>query len=221
MRPDLEKIIPGLAEARVAEETARAVAFLAHTETLLGVEVLPLTLRAYYELSCARNLAVAGMLASHASICTFLWRISPRFCRPGTLHWLLSAGYRRKLRKHVRRLNPITATAEIREWIDHQFQDAPPQIEGAGSGNANKPPKDYGFFWLAGFIDFFAEAYGWSEDETMDRPIARLYQLFRANLYAKGNKVPSALPSDRLVRKWFNHMREVSAKNAAEGTATT
>lgn len=207
-RPDLLKIVPGLAEARAAEEAARAFAFLDVTDSLLGVEVRPLSLRAYFELTEAGNLLMAGCAVPHAKICAFLWRASTRFCRPGTLAWIVSAGFRRRLSRRVEKMSPSAASAVIHGWIVRQRQDQPPRVV----DDSNPAPDDpTGFHGLATMIDFFAAAYGWSEEATLDKPIARLWQLYRAHLHRLGVKVPLSPPSDQIKKDWVVKMIDAQA----------
>ena len=220
MRPNWDQVVPGLAKARAEEQSARALAFLDVTETLLGVEVRPLTLRAQFELTEAGNLCMAGLVGPHPVIAAFLWRVSPKFCRPGSLRWHLTAGVRRRIKKHVAGMDPFKASVTIREWVKRQHQDAPPSVVEVDESGNDLPAKESGFYWLAGLIDFFAENYGWSEAETLDRPIPRIWQLYRANCSRKGHSIPLSPPSDAIRREYIASLilaqrRETEAKTQA------
>lgn len=220
MRPDLNKIVPGLAEARAAEEAARAFAFLDVNQWLLGVAVRPLTLRAMFELAESGNMLAARCAGRRAEVGAFLWRVSVRFCRPGSLAWILTIPYRRRLRRSVAEMDPFRASEVICDWITSQRQDEPPRIEEAGDEKKPTDDDDVGFYWLASLVDFFAETYGWSQDKTLDEPIARIWQLYRANMLRHGNKVPVIPPSDRIRREWFVKMIETQRKQQNDSQKT-
>ena len=217
---DLEALVPGLAKARRAEQAARLRALLgrAGTSRLLGREVVALTPRIALELRLAGNPCVEGMVGTWADMALFLWRLSPRFCRPAAwLRWRTVGRWeRRRIRRAVRRLKHFQASASIRAWVIQQLQDAPPRVTTTEEAGAATPPS--GFTAEASIINWFADHYGWDADRALDTPFLLLWQCYRAFYASAGRPVPSMPPSERLVGAWFVSMQaRTGAAGAGEG----
>ena len=214
-RPAFDTIPKGNTSAREAARRVRA--FLPEAivgGTLFGFEIRPLTPRVSLELRIAGNPCIHGLMDKPSDVSQFLWRLSPRFCRPSSrLRWFLTTLHRHRIQRAARRLNPLTATLALHAWLEEQFQDAAPAEikEGAPTAPAS------GFSGEAGLVHWFAAQYGWDEDKTLDTPFSRLWQYWRASQNQAGHQVVSIPPSERLVSQWFRNMIASAAGGPPHG----
>lgn len=187
--------IKGLAEAIDQEQTRRNLAF---ADTLLpvgGVWVKQFNPFHWVSLGLVRSPFLGGDRGdafSTVSVLEFLWVCSPQY-QPGAF-WRQLWFYVR----HYRSIRPATALA-VFDYLEAAFQDAP----ATQRGQADR--RSY-YAGVTSLCDFFAAEYGWDDSQTMQKPIARLFQYFNC---VRKRKDPQAImfnPSDR-VRGQAQHQR--------------
>lgn len=165
MNPDE---FPGALEARAWEASTRAEAFLDVPRTLLGVEVLPLTLHRLGLLTAARNALLCGGPVTLKQVTDFLWVLAPAFLVGSSEAYAL---FCRELGERGGVGDLPACAGEVGKFLDEMFLDAP-----AGGTDSLKVPVTCP---EAVYVDLFADAYGWTAAETMHTPLPRLYQLLR------------------------------------------
>jgi len=157
--------IPGYADAVRSEREARDLAFCDWPVPLCGLNVHQFTLTHLLILGNCENAFVTGGKAPEVEdVAFFLWVVSPDYV-PND-----NAARNRFLRSIRRKVKFFAAVREIGEYVQAAFQDAPQ----GGAGET----KSYTSF-AATYCDLFASEYGWDDSQTMRKPIARLFQLYR------------------------------------------
>jgi len=161
--------VPGYTEAvaRVLSETEalRELAFTDFPVKILDLEVSQLTLRKFFLLACAGNPLLFGGNVGPEHVVQFLWVVSLDFDPDDVEKRDIFV----QLAAEMHFANTVSA---IRKYCQDSLMDRPP-------ANANADPIESPTCWLAYFIDRFASEYHWTEDQILDKPIARLYQLLR------------------------------------------
>jgi len=161
--------VPGYNEAfaQVLAETEalRELAFTDLPVKIFDLEVSQLTLRKFFLLAAADNPLLFGGTIEPEHVVQFLWVVSRDF-NPDDRE-------ARDIFVQLVAAMPFTETVQaIRKYCEDALMDRPPVKANAQRGDS---PTCY----LAYFVHKFASAYGWSEDQILDKPIARLYQLLR------------------------------------------
>jgi hypothetical protein len=187
MREDpLFQIIPGYREAVERETLDREAAFLPVTESIAGVEVLPLTPLHYSMLECAGSPFVRGGLPNPGDVLAFLWCVSPRYCSGYWRRWLFA--------RSLRRLSFVRAVQGIGEYLTAAFADAP------GVKQTGFKPSYYS--GTAALVDLLASQYGWTEETILRIPFKRLFQYARAIRARHDDKPIFFNPSDSVISEW-------------------
>lgn len=160
---------PLVTEAFTFERDQREEAFLGVPEILCGVEVWPLNL-----LACLRLLRIGSpFLCGHAALAT------PENCV--AFVWLVSAGYRCDQSRAARKARQQCAATvgeqklvrdEIAKFVEASFMDDPPTSD----GQKHRTPFTS---FAATYVHIFALEYGWTEKETLNLPLTRLFQYLR------------------------------------------
>ena len=203
----LHKDIPGYLRAqsrgtRLAESW-RELAFLSTIETLCGVQVRQLSLRMFAELCRARSPFLCGGSIGGEDVVLFLWRLSPGFDR-------LDADRRARF---VESVHPLAyerdrfhrSVRSIKRFVNRMLVDKPPSSGGSNSIS------DVSF--VGAFVHEFASAYGWDEDQILDKPLPQLFQLLRQILRDRNPKLPRFNPiAARLTRRVVDRHRARKAK---------
>lgn len=204
--------IPGLREAVKREQYVRNRAFDCASELVCGVEVHPLTLRKFILLETAMNGMVVPCVFDDdeeavAHAIQALYFCSPAFVAPKSPKQSFWSRFADGRRQHgfivkVLRAQPDKRKVfeEIEAWLATAFMDAP-----KGGGDPDIPTTSHAAY-PAYIIDLFAEAeLPYTEDEIMDMPLAKLWQLWR--LAAKRCRhIPLTSPSDELA---VNHIAQI------------
>lgn len=196
---NLYEIIPGYRDAVEREQSGRDAAFAVETETLFGVEVLPLTARHFLLLDGCDSAFVTGGLPLHSDVARVLWILQPNF-KPGDTR------ARDKFLKRIRKLlkTPFgysLAVAEIRAFIDDAFADSP------ASGGGDSP----GYVsWIAHYVDLLAHEYHWTEREILNLPMKRIFQYVRMIQKRYNVRALFINASDRVRTEW---LREQNKEN--------
>lgn len=218
MTPNIEAIVPGLAELRALERTNRALAFAGLGHTVCGREVRPLTPRHRLTLQLLQNAFTApAAVPLEGDVFQFLWVLSPAY-RFGA-GWRPASEVRQWfLRRYVRRLHVATAAREIRVYLTHQLQDLPE------SGMESGPDVSAWVHWVAMDAAFWMETLpSFTLERYLETPYLVLQQLYRAwrvhnprvSSDESGRPVveePSFInASDRLLGKWHRqHHAEIA-----------
>jgi hypothetical protein len=223
--------IPGYAEALIRERVVRDAAFLGITESVGPFEVVPMTLRHWMLLRTMGNPVVrqgeGAPLPAPEQLRDFLWVVNPRF-NPSALEtkqqrWAKMA-FRRRCRKvfypprylalwdtakararHERRCKrKLEVAAAIidaaKAYVAETMQDRPPQ-----QATIRFDPDYYSD--AAFFCARFGREYGWSQEETLNTPLKRIWQYLNEMKRYHDSKTPLCNPSDSVRAKW---MREVN-----------
>lgn len=170
--------------AAIEEEgQCRDFAFLGLNHEILGVPLVPMTLRQLIALLAMNSPFLVGTPISEGDVAAFLWFLNPDFKRPGTRG---AAVKRQAFVKRIARLPYRDVVKGIHDYLDTTFMDSPPS-----SGSAGKPPIASVAAWL---IDVFGSEYGWSRDTVLDSPMAQLYQSLRE---IKVRHNPKTIPFNR------------------------
>lgn len=183
--------IPGYKEAVDRERILRAEAFLG-LPTRLGVfDVRPMNLEDMSALLILQNTVLCKPCPDAEDVAIFIRRLSPTYTNGSFLYRLWfdlrfrrlyvvpSAPIFKTKRAVARYVKNAKATLErsqklvgqVREFIDETFLDAP-------TGQAGGTDKDY--FSDAAFICAkFGREFGWSEADTMSKPLRRVFQYLK------------------------------------------
>lgn len=157
--------IPGYREACDNEQANWNLAVLPLPVPLCGISVFQLMPRHVVLLTyCGNPFIAGGRTPDFADIAFFLWVVSTEYC--------LDLKKRDKFVKNwIKRNRACQPIKEISAYIERAYQDAP------GSGGVGRvqyyAPAIY-------FIDLFGVEYGWSPEQTMNTPLATIYQLLKA-----------------------------------------
>lgn len=184
----LSEQIPGLSQAIEREQFVRDSAFLDMPERVAGFDVKPFTLRHVLLLSLVGNPFMVGGAATPVDVGQFLWAISTE--------WSPSSKWRRRwFFRRCRRINYVNALKEIESYLAESFQDAP------GGGAEGERQSFYSF--AASMVDLFGKEYGWTERETINLPLKRLFQLMA--VIRKRNNPDAVMfnPSDKVRGDWL------------------
>ena len=163
------------------EALTRSAAFLGVTELIGGVEVQPLTLLHLCRLECVGSPFVKGGVPMPEDVALFLWAVSKEYDP--------KAWFKRwRFCRRVSKLSYAVMVANIREYLDEAFLDAP-----EGRGNGFTAP-----YWssYAGIVANIAAEFGWSESEIVNMPLKRVWQY------------------DRIAAKWNSSKADIRNKHS-------
>lgn len=187
--------IPGYTEAHRREQQTRDLAFCDWPVPLCGITANQFSLMHLLILGNCDNSFVSGRTPQPEDVALFLWVVSTGY-RPND-----DRAKDKFIRSIAAKVKFVPACAEIMKFMDEAFQDAP-----AGSGPASKHYTSF----AAIFCDLFAHEYGWDDQQTMRKPVSRLFQLFRRISIRTNPKTILFNPSDRVLSE---HLRASAAQN--------
>jgi hypothetical protein len=180
--------IPGYTEAVNAEQSNRDVAFLATTPPICGVSIVHMSLRHWIQLIGCRNRFIRGERPEPGDVAMFLWFLSPSYSCDVTAR-------ARFVAEHVRPLDFMDVTREIYAYLNRVFQDIP-HGDGAAQGKSYTAP-------VASMVDLLASEYGWTDDQILSLPLARLFQYLRRIEKRRDPKSIQFNRSERLISQWL------------------
>lgn len=211
---------PKFLAARAAEIRNRQLAHLAVPAPLCGVPVRHLTPRHVNELRLAGNaFCGGGEQPMRGDIFQFLWRLHPDFARPVRAwpRWpsrglelvknLYAFGWRAgwaryRLVRNVAGRSVVISALEIEGYLatvyqDLQAADLPTGAKGKQRCIPLLPPGS----WLDNYcLSFLRLVPGWTPEQIVDCPLARLLQLHRESLLLQEDGELSVIdPSDALL----------------------
>lgn len=223
--------IPGYALAVLTERTVRDASFLGITESVGPFEVLPMTLRHWMVLRVMGSPLLKPASLDGSSTPTpdglrdFLWLLSPQFdparhSRAKTAfckrcealfyppRYLALWNTERARRRHIARCeDKLAVAAQIihaaRAYVAETMQDRPPVIQSLIHGFEADYFSDAAFFCAR-----FGREYGWSQEETLNTPLKRIFQYLTEMKQHHGSKVPMCNPSDRVKAAWVASLNE-------------
>lgn len=201
MRDPLFQIVPGYEAAVERETLAREAAFLPVTETVNGIECLPLTPLHFAMLEAVKSPFIKGGVPSPVDIALFLWAVSPRYSKSSRwiFYWTI---------KSFRKLDYADTLKAIHSYIEEAFADAP------GSKTDNHSASY--FSASASIVDLLAFEYKWREEEIMRVPFKRLFQYFRCIQRRTVDKPIFFNASDLILSEWQD--KETEKNRAAAVT---
>ena len=180
--------IPGFAEAAKDEKNARELSFLAKTLPVAGIEVNHLTPRLWLMLSHMECAFVTGEAPQAEDVARFFWLCSPLYKRD-------AAARAEYVQNVVSPLMYLETCREIYRYLETVFIDAPPSA-GSGDGRAYWAP-------VASLVHFMADAYGWDDEQILDKPLARIFQYAKILRHRRNPREPKFNRSDSLISKWL------------------
>jgi hypothetical protein len=209
--------IPGYKEAVAAERLAREVSFLPITETVAGLELVPMTLRQYLVLSLTKSPLLTGETPGPGHLLDFLWLLHPRYSPKGGFHkWLmvrklrrcippvgtiwdyewLRAKRQRRVDLAVYRLTRLVVA--LRNYVGETLQDWQPSQAPEGTVEIDH------YCDGAAICALVAREYGWTQETTLNMPMKQLLQFLKEIKVFHGTKVPLCNPSDRVKAEWLD-----------------
>jgi hypothetical protein len=182
--------IPGLAEAVAKEKFLRNASFLSCHEAILGVPVLPLTIRQLVALELIGSPFVCGgRPPNELDVAAFIWLCSPRYRAESKWRrwWFL---------RSIRKLDYLATVKAIVEHVNEAFSDMP------GSSRVRHVTSYYSA--VASLVDLLAAEYGWSEEKILALPLKRVFQYANAITRRRDPQAIMFNPSDRIKGDWLN-----------------
>lgn len=152
-------------DAGYKESCIREFAFLNITHEICGIEVNPFTPLYFMYLDFVDSPFINPRdTLEKGEIFQFLYIVSPQYRKKDIHH------YQMFVEKNAT-IDLQKAVAEICEYIEEAFLDAPPEV--AGNRNTNTRPYTA---WIVPYIDMLAKEYGWDDEYIIRLPFARLFQ---------------------------------------------
>ena len=201
--------LPRWAAQRAAEDQRRAEDFLNVTMPLACTRAVKMTGRHFLLLDGIESPfllvnretgAPVSELATADDLLNFLWIVSA-----DNVDGTLGGGWRHYLlRGRVSALaqNPIKfshALAEVEAYVTRTFADKP--------ARGGEPGKPMGTHFLAPLVIGIACETGWTEDEILDKPLARLFQYLRViDRRERGAKAKDYSQSDVITQNWIDEI---------------
>jgi hypothetical protein len=215
--------IPGYLSAVIKERTVRDAAFLGITESIGAFKVIPMTLRIWTLLRMLGNTLMHDEgLPSPNELKEFLWLLSPDFtpemslkkrrfeklCRKTFFFptYLALWNSKRARARYKRKCDErLIAAAKLidaaRAYMKETMQDRPPSPKSQGFD------VDY-FSDPAYFCSLFGREFGWTQEETLNTPLKRIFQYINAIKQYHGSKIPMCNPSDSVKAAWMRSVRD-------------
>ncbi len=213
--------IPGYAKSVIKERTVRDASFLGITESIGPFEVLPLTLRHYIVLRLVGNPLIRGGTPSPNDVKNLLWLLSPNYTTSGPSRKRFDRRCRRlfypprfmalfntrfsRAWYEMRRTRQLERAARIidtiRAFVAESMQDRPPTQQ------TTVYEIDY-YSDGAYFCALFGAEFGWSEAQTLDMPLKRLFQYLNVMKVRSGSNIPLCNPSDSVRAEWLRKQRQ-------------
>jgi hypothetical protein len=215
--------IPRYRDAVEKEQAVRDAAFLPVCESIAGFDVQPLTLLDYIVLRRIKSPLIADLKTSPEQLAQFLWRLNPdyqptpcrakkkfmRRCRqffPPDRRWFLTKRrWRRKVREQYYNFSATLKAA--REFMAETMMDRP----AIKSSMVGQDEPEY-FSDAASLCALFAREYKWAEEQTLSRPLKRIFQYLNEIKRHNGSKVLFN-PSDRVKADWLLEVNRQGGAN--------
>ena len=199
MRDPLFQIVPGYQAAVEREGLVRSAAFLPVTETVNGVECLPLTPLHFATLDAIKSPFVKGGIPNQADVAIFLWAVSPRYSQTNrwAFYWTV---------RSFRGLDYADSLKAIYAYLAEAFADAP--------GVKGEVSVSY-YSASASIVDLIASEYHWPERDIIRLPFKRLFQYFRCIQTRHVEKPIFFNASDLVLSDWQEKETEKSRLSAA------
>jgi hypothetical protein len=207
-------------DAQQSEQLVRALAFLRHPVSILGVKCRQLTLRHVLLLTAAQNSFIGYKRPLLGDVFDFLWVLSPLHRtprRPAYLYrkrrshgiyatlllWvaygdLRTARYYLALERLVASVDLAFAELAIRGYLEQAMQDAPPR-----DPDAKEKPFAPRCHMADSLCEVFWRDYGSAPESTLDRPIAELNAILRMRTIFVGGDVID--PSAAVIQEELTH----------------
>lgn len=185
--------IPGYRAAVNEEQANRELAFLPEPLPISGVPVRHMNARHWIRLTGCGNYFMAGGRPRTEDVAMMLWFLSPAYS--------VVPGAREKfIKETVAKLPFLPTVREIYAMLERTFQDCP-------SGNNSGHAKQY-TAPIASIVDLFASEYGWTDEHTLEMPLARMFQMMRRIEMRLNPKAPQFNRSERHVSAWLADQNE-------------
>lgn len=177
--------IPGYSEALADEAAVRELSYVDAPRTVAGIDVRQPTILDVVLLTHAESPFLVGGQITPGAIAQWFWHMAtPEYRKRGRVWHILT----------MRRLKYDETLREIQEFLDRHLQDSP-----AGSESTQAEFVS----WVAAAVHALASAYGWTERDILNMPLARVFQYLRL---IQRNLDPNALfinRSDRVRGVWL------------------
>lgn len=189
------------AEERAREEARREQAFLDLPHIVCGEPLRSLAAIDWVVLNGIKSPFVCGGQPTAGDIGVMLWWLHEDNDRTET-----RANLKRRaaMLRRIAGLPFVASVAEINDYIDEAFLDAPP-----ASGSSDRRP--LGTCFIAPMVLRIASETGWGEHEILATPLARLFQYSKV-MTAKnaGKDFVDFAPSDRLMGEMLTELNEIN-----------
>jgi hypothetical protein len=213
--------IPGYAKEVLRERVIRDAAFLGITESIGPFEVVPMSLRHWLILRLMHSPLLTGDTPTPQDVFNFLWLLSTNYsatnlrskrhferrCRSMFFpprYWALMNTRWARAWHESKRIKRLTVAARIiyaaRAYVTEALQDRPPIQKSIGFD------ADY-YSDAAYFCALFGREFGWSQDETLNMPVKRMFQFLNECRASRGSKTPLCNPSDRIKSQYLRSLQ--------------
>jgi hypothetical protein len=196
--------VPGYLEAIEQENLLRDAAFLPVRENIAGFEVCQMTLRHWLILRVAKSPMIYGGVPTPEQMAQFLWVMHPAYNPEGRGKWR----FRRMCKKAFR--NPVwtqNLIAGARKYMAETMQDR----EAATNQGEGFEPTFYSD--VAYLVGLMALHLGFSREQTLETPLAQIFQFKKVIRDLLGSTVPSGNPSERLISDHLEKLNQERRRN--------
>ena len=159
-------------KARIVQARLLSWSSAGESEPFCGLDVRPLTARAWVDLQLAENAFFVDGMPEMLDVLNYLWRNSTEYAA--------NAPVRRKraLQRRLRRSTLDELVGFVLEHIMAAFAEAPEEPEqGSSFSRSNRMPA---FEGVIGAVDELAHRYGQDPHCVIDWPLHRIFQLQKA-----------------------------------------
>ncbi len=160
--------------ARITQERLLAWSSASVYQSICGIEIKPLTARAWVDLQLAKNEVILGDGYTDGAIAAYIWRVSKDFVCANHPNAESLSG---KIIKQIEDFDE--AFIEVLEHISAAFEEMPRSNGTSGGGFTRKNGFD-DIEGIVGAIDEVSARYGQNPDEVIDWPLNRIFQLQKA-----------------------------------------
>lgn len=213
--------IPGVAEMVVNERRERDAAFMPVTESIGPFEAIPLTLFHVLLLRLMDSPLLGSAAPTTVDLAAFLWVVSPDYAPKASFRrWLFMRRCRKafvppesprlfkkwRTRSFEKRYAATITRADaiikaVRAYVDNSFADKSPSKANGGY----KP--DY-YSDAASVCGLFAREYGWTDEDTIHKPLKMLLQFMKEIHHHADPKAVMFNESDRAIGDYLAKVNE-------------
>lgn len=170
----IDKLAQQLEEtkARIIEDRLLAWSSVGLSGSIAGVEVRPLTARAWIDLRLAGNPVVTTGNIEATDIYNYIWRNSHRYCTGRRVKRL-----KRAIMKAVKKSDDFEVYSQVLDHLRAAFSETPKACTKGGVSRSNVIEAVEG---IVGAIDEVAHRYGQDPEAVCDWPLSRIFQLQKA-----------------------------------------